>query len=62
MSNFYMNISGITHEARITLSDQGEDGSAVWSVRIGQEERFCEGNVNMSVWEIVDLAAKAYDE
>lgn len=57
-----MNISGITHEARITLSDEGEDGSAVWSVRIGLEERFVEGRTDMNVWEIVDLAALAYNE
>jgi len=59
----YMNISGITRHVKVTLHDEGDDGTAVWKAEIvGEDDVFVEGRVSDTIWSILDKVAHAYDE
>lgn len=59
----YLNISGISRHVKVTLHDEGDDGTAVWRAEIlGEEDRYVEGLTTDTIWNVLDKVANAYDE
>ena len=57
--------NNITHAVTICINDQeGEkDGDwACWAVDDGEDTRYVEATVGTELWDIIALAAKAYEE
>ncbi len=62
MNGLFVNISGLTHEAHVTLFDESEDtDEAVWQVNIGDQVIFVEGHVDDDIWTILDKAVEDYE-
>lgn len=55
----------VTHAVTITINDQDGDKDtdwACWAVDDGEDTRYVEGFVGSELWDIIALAAKAYEE